>query len=107
MKKIIVFAILAVSAMAFAETPVADSDSASVSEVRSHIVTRFTARVAVSNGGNDKVLIEYTSTRAGVLASVLNGYEYCVEKATQAELDNPDGSVEVIGCVVAPVKEND
>ena len=105
MKKVI-FAIIAASAMAFAEeTPVADS--ASVADVSNHIVTRFTARVAVSNGGNDKVLIEYTSTRAGVLASVLNGYEYCVEKATQAELDNPDGSVEVIGCVVAPVKEND
>ena len=104
MKKVI-FAIIAASAMAFAETPVADS--ASVADVNNHIVTRFTARVAVSNGGNDKVLIEYTSTRAGVLASVLNGYEYCVEKATQAELDNPDGSVEVIGCIVAPVKEND
>ena len=103
--KTIVFAIIAASAMAFADGPVADSSSVS-GQVMNHIVTRFTARVAVRTGGNDKVLIEYTSTRAGVLASVLNGYEYCVEKATQAELDNPEGSsVEVIGCVVAPVKE--
>ena len=106
MKKNIACVILAVSAMAFAEeAPVADS--VSVSEVRSHIVTRFTARVAVSNGSRDQVLIEYTSIRQGVLASVLNGYEYCVDKATQAEIDNPDGSVEVIGCIVAPVKGND
>lgn len=75
--------------------------------VRSHISTRFTARVSVSEGKGDRVVIEYTSTRAGVLASVINGMDYCVDKANQAGLAHPAGTVEVIGCVVAPVKSED